>query len=412
MTLGRLTLRRALPMALLVALVGLLLLIHADGLRRGRATALEHARYDLLNLAQGLARSAAQDLNNRPEHVAGDLGMAATDTRLARLVVLDDAGTVLLAHRQAWRGRPAAELLPGWDAARWQRAKRSLQPDLRVADDGRALEVLLSFPIGKDNRQLRDLKQGLVYAQFELDHEYARVAHEARLRVLPLLGLAVVLMLVLGWVLRRVVTVPLASLEDAAQQLASGADATARIPEHGVREIARLAQSFNRMTVRVQEATQQMANHQARLEAVFDSAMDAIVIIDGSHRMRRANAAALKMFGADEAALIGQPVDLLLPERFRAGHGARIDSFGRSGITSRAMGPQSVVHGRRLDGSEFPAEASMSHLVIDGEHLFTVILRDVTERQRAEAEVQALNARLESLVEQRTAKLQETTASL
>ena len=412
MKLASFTLRRALPLALLAVLVGLMLLVHLDALQRGRAMVLEHARKDLIDIADTLARSAAQDLRDRHDHLDGDVSIVVTDARLDRLVLVDDAGRVVMSHRLAWVGQAASAVMPDVDAARWQAARASLQPIVREDADGRRISAMLSFPMGSDQGRLRDLQQGVVAIDFDLDHELAAVAYAARMRMLPQLGLAVVLMVVLGGILRQVVTRPLARLEDAARRLAQGDATVRRVPEVGPHEVLRLAQSFNQMTVRVDEASRKMASHRDRLQAMFASAMDAIITTGPEQTIRSANAAALRMFGSDEAGLLGRPLTDLMPERHRAAHPDFVSEFGRSASVSRAMGRQSVISALRRDGSEFPVEASISHQQLDGEDLYTVILRDVTERVRAEAEREALNARLESLVEERTAKLRDTTQRL
>jgi PAS domain S-box-containing protein len=123
---------------------------------------------------------------------------------------------------------------------------------------------------------------------------------------------------------------------------------------------------------------------EARVGDLFDSAMDAIISIDESQRIVLYNPAAEKVFLWPRAAVLGQPLETLIPERFRASHRGHIDQFGRSGATSRRMGDPRVLHGLRANGEEFPIEASISQHRENGRRLFTVILRDVTERTRAD----------------------------
>jgi PAS domain S-box-containing protein len=123
---------------------------------------------------------------------------------------------------------------------------------------------------------------------------------------------------------------------------------------------------------------------EARVGDLVDSAMDAIISIDESQRIVLYNPAAEKVFLWPRAAALGRPLDMLIPERFRAAHHEHIGDFGRTGATSRRMGDPRVLYGLRANGEEFPIEASISQHSENGRRLFTVILRDVTERVRAE----------------------------
>jgi PAS domain S-box-containing protein len=122
---------------------------------------------------------------------------------------------------------------------------------------------------------------------------------------------------------------------------------------------------------------------ESRFLGIVISAMDAIVSVDESQRIVLFNPAAERMFGRQSAELIDQPLDALIPQRFRAAHREHIDRFARAGQTSRRMGQLGRVWGLRANGEEFPVEASISQLRMGDRVLLTVIMRDVTERERA-----------------------------
>lgn len=147
------------------------------------------------------------------------------------------------------------------------------------------------------------------------------------------------------------------------------------------------------------------ANAAARLGGLLDSAMDAIVSIDASQRIVLYNRAAEKIFGHAAAAVLGQPLDMLIPARFRPGHAQEVQRFGTTGTTSRRMGDQTVLFGLRADGTEFPLEASISQLDTPEGKLYTVILRDVTERVRAREELAAFAAASAGVREQEKSRI-------
>ena len=123
----------------------------------------------------------------------------------------------------------------------------------------------------------------------------------------------------------------------------------------------------------------------ARLSAIVSIAADAIIAIDASQYITLFNNGAEKIFGytADEA--IGQPLQILLPEGLRSRHAEHIREFGASETHARRMGERRAISGRRKSGEIFPAEASISKAMVDGEWMYTVILRDATERRRTGA---------------------------
>ena len=132
---------------------------------------------------------------------------------------------------------------------------------------------------------------------------------------------------------------------------------------------------------------------QRRLEGIVASAMDAIIAVDDSQRIIVFNAAAEKMFGCGSEEAIGTPIDRFIPQRFRGAHEGDIRHFGETGSTNRAMGTLGALWALRATGEEFPIEASISHTEAGGKRLFTVIIRDVTERSLAEAAVRESEAR-------------------
>ena len=144
---------------------------------------------------------------------------------------------------------------------------------------------------------------------------------------------------------------------------------------------------FYRQTSQRRAADLALHRVEAQVGSIVESAMDAIITVDDDQTIVLFNAAAEKVFGHPRSAVLGQQLEMLMPERVRRGHRDHIWHFGATGVTSRRMGDKTVLVGLRADGGEFPIEASISQHREDGRRFFTVILRDVTARVRADAEL-------------------------
>jgi PAS domain S-box-containing protein len=148
-----------------------------------------------------------------------------------------------------------------------------------------------------------------------------------------------------------------------------------------------------RVRAKVKRAEEALGESEGRLARVIESATDSIITVDDEQRVVLFNRAAEKMLRCPATEAIGQSVSRFIPERFHANHAAHIHLFGETGVTNRIMGPKDLLCARRANGEEFPIEASISQAVTDGRTLFTVILRDVTERKSAEEAVRQSDAR-------------------
>lgn len=123
---------------------------------------------------------------------------------------------------------------------------------------------------------------------------------------------------------------------------------------------------------------------EAKFAGIVGIASDAIITTDADLRIVLFNRGAETIFGYAAEAVIGRPLDMLIPERFRGAHRMHMQRFASSPIAARRMGERQEISGLRSNGEEFPAEASISRINLDGELLFTVVLRDATERRKAE----------------------------
>jgi PAS domain S-box-containing protein len=132
----------------------------------------------------------------------------------------------------------------------------------------------------------------------------------------------------------------------------------------------------------------------AMLAEMVAISADAIIAVDSSQTIILFNAGAEQVFGYSAADAIGRPLDDLLPQRFRAVHREHLRRFGESHEQARRMGERRQISGLRRNGEEFPAEASIARVARDDREIYTVVLRDITARQKIENELRlALESR-------------------
>jgi PAS domain S-box-containing protein len=125
----------------------------------------------------------------------------------------------------------------------------------------------------------------------------------------------------------------------------------------------------------------------SKFEGMVQISDDAIMMIDEQQRITLFNPAAERIFGYSAPEVLHQPLDLLLPERYRSMHATHVKGFSTSPEALRSMNRRGIIFGLRKDGEEFPAEASISKFDTDEGRVMTVRLRDISERQKLEEQL-------------------------
>ena len=146
------------------------------------------------------------------------------------------------------------------------------------------------------------------------------------------------------------------------------------------------------------QLSDELRKSEARYRTVLDAAFDAIVTITPDGIVRWFNSGAECIFGHSSKEVIGQPVTLLMPERYRELCVAGLHRYLRTG-EARVVGGTIELVGLRKDGSEFPIEMSLGETYEDGERLFTGVIRDVTERKKVEKALEESGERIRTLLQ-------------
>ncbi len=149
---------------------------------------------------------------------------------------------------------------------------------------------------------------------------------------------------------------------------------------------------------RVEDVTDDMAAQSDRYRRLLDAAPDAIVVMDEDRTIQLVNVQAERLFGYDREEMLGQPLELLIPERFGHAHKAHVGRY-LANPSARAMGAAGELFGRRKDGSEIPIEVSLSPQRHGDRTTVSAAIRDISERKRLEATSRLLSERLASAVE-------------
>jgi PAS domain S-box-containing protein len=178
---------------------------------------------------------------------------------------------------------------------------------------------------------------------------------------------------------------------------------TSYVPEAGHKTIATRHLDTPELEMKEREAQQRLRETLTRFHKIVEISEDAIVSIDTSGTLVIFNRGAERMFGYSAAEALGQKLNLLIPERFHGVHGGHLARFAGGERDAKRMGERREVMARRRNGEEFPVEASILRFDVDGRTEMTAVLRDVSQRVKAEQALRQSEARLANA--QRIARL-------
>jgi len=152
-----------------------------------------------------------------------------------------------------------------------------------------------------------------------------------------------------------------------------------------IKDDIRLVMATIHDITRRKQAEADLQESEARMRAIFDTAVDAIVTIDERGIIERFNPAAERLFGYAEADVAGKNVSMLMPSPYREMHDAYLARYRQTG-EKKIIGIGREVVGLRCDGTVFPMDLSVAEMQLSGRRMYTGMVRDISERKRAEAQ--------------------------
>jgi two-component system sensor kinase FixL len=155
-------------------------------------------------------------------------------------------------------------------------------------------------------------------------------------------------------------------------------------------------EKLRRARIRNREHARDLHAREAHLRSILDAVPDAAVVIDEKGVIQSFSAAAERLFGHERSAVIGRNVSVLMPSPFRQEHDRYLERYLATG-EKRIIGTDRVVTGQRKDGSTFPMKLAVGEMRSGDHRFFTGFIRDLTERQESEQQLQELETELARL---------------
>lgn len=273
-----------------------------NGLESRQTSLLEQARADcrqaVFHLAVAAEHGLAHDLNLLSEETARQ----ATDPRSEAAVVFDPQGDILAASNSVWVGQSVARL-PSYAVAQFNQARQIRMVVMSGNADDHVITAMMSYALPRQQAELRGLERGVAYVAFDLSESLREARDHELAERLPELALSLLTAALLAFLLHRLVTHPLQSLERAARAVASG-DFSGRLDIGAVGEIQGLSRAFNQMSEQLAERIAQ-AESLALRDELLESLGEGVCGLDAEGRCTFINPAALTMLGWTREEVIG-----------------------------------------------------------------------------------------------------------
>jgi PAS domain S-box-containing protein len=327
-----------------------------------------------------LERSLSQ--NDRSEAEA-EIARLLLIPDLTVAFVLDDLDRVFLGTDKGLHGQPLADTAAASVRPLVARARETRNAQSDLDPDRRSFHAVFPFPMGLLPGELRASRTAVLYTATDLENLKRAEMGTIQQRTLAMAGAALLACVGAWFYFHRTFSLRLSQIVAGVAAYASNRRRP-NLPTEGGDELARIGQAVNRMALDIEAQDCALRASEARKAAILESTLDAIISLDSQAQVVDWNAAATRMFGYPSTEAIGHDLlELVIPERLRSVFRHDVDltmNTGGNPAQSRQSMEWTTI---RKDGSEFPVEASIT--VVSAESpLFTVVLRDLSERRLVE----------------------------
>ncbi|MBN2700329.1 MAG: PAS domain S-box protein [Methylohalobius sp. ZOD2] len=379
----RFPLRLWLPLVIFLSLAGTLAVSVWSTQHYRHRHLYREARQDISAQALHLASEAEHMMRTTPRLMAHKPSQLYTDPQVAVVAVLDPDGRVLFAHRKEWQGLFLTALLSHFDANRLEKTVAGALPNVVERRDRARLSILHPYPFPASEGQLRSLKQGAVYLEYDLSPAVANIGVQVLTESAPIAAAILLVSIALAWILHQQITRPLESLRQATRELGRG-NINTPIRMTGAAEFTELAQSFQGMANELENAMRNLISSREHLATMLHSIGDALIATDLEGRITLMNPIAETLTGWSFAEAKGQSVDRIFRiENTQTGCPAPIpvEQVIRTG---KAMGLANHIGLIARDGKRYHIADSAAPIRDDRGQLTGVVMvfRDVTEAYR------------------------------
>lgn len=210
-----------------------------------------------------------------------------------------------------------------------------------------------------------------------------------------LLGIGLLFISVLcAWCLASFIRRPLRKITNAVRHYEDGNVHIVDLPTKRTDEIGEFARAFEGLTQSLDQSRDAEKKTLSRLQAILDGTLDGLITINDYGVVHHYNKACERIFGYQPCEVIGQNIKMLMPDPYHSGHDGYLKNHRETG-EKKIIGIGREVQAKRKDGRVFPIDLSVSEVGIKGEKLYSGIIRDITDRRKAEDEIMRSNEELE-----------------